>query len=283
MRSARRRCAAILLPHLVVGLLALLALAALPASAQRRVELYKAQHRAADELLPFAEAAMTGAGTATLDPATNALVLVGDPTSVAEAIRLLRSQDRAARTLVLHHGTRRLRDLAAQGFAVRWRAVAGDFRIGGVAPPGASESSTSVRADAAVEKLSQSLTAVIRMTEGAQTRIETGHAVPYTTVGPSGASTEFVDATTGFESSARILGDGRIEVDLASFARELAPGGMIAGTTGSTQVLLEPGELVVIGTTGSSDTARRVDSSGGTSTRAEADESVVLLRADVEH
>lgn len=258
-----------------------LAIAA-PASAQRRVEVYKARHRTADTLLPLAETAMARRGEVALDPGTNSLVLVGDAAAVGDALALLSAQDRRLRTVVLRHGTRRLGELAAQGFSVRFDVRAGAYRVGRIGYRPRDSAAVDLHAQAAIERLSRSLTARIRTTEGELTRIETGQSVPFTAVGPSGTNTRFVDATTGFESRTRIRGDGRVEVDLASFARRILPGGAIDTTTGTTRVALEPGVVVAVSGIESSAGERRVTTGVETTTVRASDETVVLLRVDVE-
>lgn len=252
----------------------MLSFPSLPATAQRRVEVYPARHRTAEELLPLASTAIGDEGEVALDAGTNTLVLIGSPTAVAEALALLASQDRRLRTIVLRQTTRRSRELSAQGLSIRWQAKTAAFRVGRL--------DAELRVREAMRSLEASMTAKMRLTEGSRTRIETGTTVPYTVVGRSGPSTQWVDATSGFEASARILGDGRIEVDLASFARELLPGGALGGTTGSNVVTLEPGVLVAIG---SLDSERALDrqQTGSDQVRIRSnDETILLLRADVE-
>jgi hypothetical protein len=271
-----------------------------PADAQRRVEVYKAKYRVAAELQPIAQAGMGEGGTVTLDGGTNSLVLVGEPGAVAGALALLASQDRRLRTVVLRYDTKRVRELAELGFDVRWSARSGDFRIGNVGrPPGAGGSSVSVRADDALGKLAESFSGSMRVTEGASTRIETGTTVPFstanaplgTTQNRRGPSTQFVTVGTGFEASARILGDGRVEVDLAAFSGELAGelagqlggrGGAIETLRAGTLVTVKPGETLAVGGLAQSSEAGRQAALQGARSESSRDETVLLLRADVE-
>lgn len=253
-----------------------------PAAAQRRVEVYKARHRTADELLPLAETALSGHGEVALDPGTNSLVLIGERGAVSETLRLLSAQDRRLRTVVLRHGTRRLRELSTQGFTVRFDAQAGAYRIGRLAYHPRDHAAVGLRAESALERLSQSLSARIRTTEGGRTRIETGTSVPYTTAGAFGSNTQFVDATTGFEARTRIRGDGRVEVDLASFARELLPGAAIDTRTSRTVVALEPGVVVAVAGTDSTRDEQRITTGIDAARARSNEETVVLLRVDVE-
>ena len=269
--------------RLLVSFALTLALLPAHAHAQRRVEVYTVKHRAAEEMVPIAETAIGRDGSVTVDRRTNALVLLGDAAAVADALELLAAQDRRPRTVVLRYDTRRIRELAEQGFEVHWTAKAGGFRIGNLARPRGSGSSLALSASEAIEKLTDSFTGTMRMTEGASTRIETGTNVPITTVGRSGASTEYVTAATGFESSARILGDGSVQVDLASFAGVLAgSGGAIETTSASTLVTVKPGETLAIAALARSSEAQRREAGGGARSASVRDETVLLLRAGIE-
>ena len=180
---------------------------------------------------------MSGSRTVTLDRATNSLVLVGDPGDVADALELLTLQDRRLRTVVLRFDTKRLVDLIAQGYEVPWTAEAGSLRIANVRRPPGSGSAVGVRADESVQQLVESFSGTVRVMEGSTARIESGTSIPYSTASPYGTNTEFVDAATGFEASARILADGRVQVDLASFAGRPLRDGSIESMNSSTLVL----------------------------------------------
>jgi type II secretory pathway component GspD/PulD (secretin) len=253
-----------------------------PAAAQRSVEVYKVKYRVADELLPIVQAVMAPDGSATLDRATNSLVLVGDPATVSDALALLAMQDRKLRTVVLRFDTRRVRDLEEQGFGVRWTAEAGDFRVGNVRRPPGSGSSVDVRAGASMQQLTDSFSGTLRVTEGSSARIETGTSIPYSTVGPGGTNTEFVDAATGFEASPRILADGRVQVDLASFAGRPLRGGRIESTSSSTFVIATPGETLAVGGIDRASEAQRRETLSGTRSESGRDDTVLLLSVDVE-
>lgn len=259
-----------------------LALAPAPADAQRRVEVYRMKYRTADDLLPIVQTVLAGSGSAAVDRGTNSLVLIGEPAAVGAALDLLSMQDRKLRTIVLRYDTKRVRDLEAQGFYVRWTAEAGDFRIGNVRSPAGSGSSVDVRAQDTTRRLSEGFTGTMRVTEGERTRIETGTTVPYSTGGPFGTNTEFVTAATGFDAKARILGDGRVEVDLTPFAGRLGRGGTIETMNAATLVTVEPGETVAVGGISRSSERSRSDLLRGAGEESVRDDTVLLLRADVE-
>jgi type II secretory pathway component HofQ len=124
----------------------------------------------------------------------------------------------------------------------------------------------------------------MRVTEGARTRIETGTTVPYATTSTPGRrpGTELVTAATGFEASARILDDGRVQVDLAAFAGRLRRGGAIETTNAHTPVIVTPGETVAVAGLDRSGQASHESTLQGARSAARRDDTVLLLRADLE-
>jgi hypothetical protein len=268
---------------LAVAVALLVALVAAPADAQRRVEIYKVQHRIAEEMRPLAETAMGSAAGVTLDRGTNSLVLIGDPEAVAGTLALLAHMDRAPRTVVIRYESMHASELDARGYEIHWRESSGDFRIGNVRERSLADSSVDLRADDAMRRLTDSFTSTMRVTEGGRTRIETGSIVPFGVAGPSGASIEFVDASTGFEAGARILGDGRVEIDLASFAAE-PPGadGSIASTLGSTQLVLKPGDTTAVAGLDRGRDGERTKRFGSARSGTRREGALWLLRVEVE-
>jgi hypothetical protein len=281
-KSSTHRSGAAVLTGLV--LVVWLAFSLLPAAAvaQRRVEIYQARNRTAEELVSIAQAVMAESGGVEVDARTNSLVLIGDAGAVSEALTVLSSQDRALRTVLLRYDTRRIRELAAQGFQLRWTASTGELRLGDVRL--ASESGSEIRAKAtgSMQRLVETFSGVLRVEEGAATRIETGTIVPYPTRGPAGTSTEFVNATTGFDAKPRILADGRVQVDLATFARELRPDLSIDSMGASTLVTLKPGALVAVGSTSRAGIESHAKTFEGERSERRGDETVLLLRVDLE-
>lgn len=257
-------------------------LAPLPALAQRRVEVYKMRYRAAEDLLPVIETLLSGSGSVALDRGTNSLVLIGDPAAVADALALLGAQDRRLRTVVLRYDTRRMSELEAQGVDVRWTVEAGDFRIGNARRSPGSGSSVSIRAGADERRAEEGFSGLVRVTEGESGRIETGTTVPYTTGGRWGSTTQLVTAQTGFEARPRILGDGRVEVDLAPFAGRIGRDGRIESAGASTVVTIAPGETVVVGGLARAEQGSSVRMPSGAERSRSQDDTVLLLRADVE-
>src|SRR5262245_12802421 len=107
-----------------------LAVAAFAAhAAERKVHVYRPLSRSAAELLAPAEAALGERGSAAIDAGTNALVLIGDPSAVDDALAVLAQLDRPLATVILHYESQRLEDLAARGVRVAWNVGSGSFRV----------------------------------------------------------------------------------------------------------------------------------------------------------
>lgn len=292
-RNPRARRVEPVLVGIAVALLALLSSPG-PAQAQRRVEVYAPKHRLASELEPLAQVALEGSGSVAVDRGTNRLVLIGDREAIGKALALLAEQDRALRSIVLRYDTRRRSALEAKGFVVEWSATAGAYRLGRLrASAGASAGGRAgagdamrVRSSALEDRLVATLSGQLRVVEGGTTRIETGHAVPFTSSGSYGTSTQIVDATTGFEAKPRILGDGRVRVDLAGFADRFVSGGAAGGAIetmrSTTLVDLEPGAAVVVGAIDRIGSRARADLASGAASERHEDELLLVLRADIE-
>lgn len=252
------------------------------AVAQRRVEVYRLKHRTAEELLPVMQTVLSGSGSVAVDRGTNSLVLIGEPDAVGDALALLETQDRRLRTVVLQYDTKRLRDLEAQGFDVRWSIQAGDLRIGNVRRPGGSGSSVTLRAGGVEGHADEKFSGVVRVIEGETGRIETGQSVPFRTWSYDGPNTQFVTALTGFEARPRILGDGSVQVDLEPFASRFGRGGRIERSGASTVVNLRPGETVAVGGLDQSRDESDTRLPSGAQRIRSQDDNVLLLRVDVE-
>jgi type II secretory pathway component HofQ len=256
--------------------------------AERSVRLYRPQSRDAAELVGPAQAALGDEGSATLDPGTNAVVLVGEPRVVEAALRLLAELDRPARTVVLHYESQRLEDLEARGVRVAWSIDAGSVRIGNVvAPPGVDL--VAIRPFAGSGERSSRLAGVLRVQDGQSGRIETGTSVPYLQhVSPWESQVGYASAASGFEATPRVQGDGRVRVGLLPFEGELgrgggghAPGAAIHSRGAATDVTVKPGEVVAVGSLERSheQSARGL---GGVAAERRYEEWVLLLRVEAE-
>ncbi len=245
------------------------------------VQVYKARHRVADELLPLAETALAGAGSAVVDHGTNSLVLMGPPGAIADALAVLEAQDRALRTVVLHYASRGRRELEREGVRVEWQAGGGSLRIGNVVDPAAG-SHVTAEAEGTAERRELALDGVVRILEGESGRIVTGTARPFVVHDASGTSTQWVSADSGFEARARILGDGRVRVELDPVQAHFEPNGDVARSGGRLAVELAPGRTLAVGGLSTSSRQERSDLLSGAERRQEDDDLLLLLRAEIE-
>lgn len=261
------------------ALLALCFLLAAPAAAEVRV--YKVQHRSAEELLPLAQTALAGEGSATLDHGTNSLVLVGTGPALDTALELLAAQDRRLRSVVLHYDSQRRRDLDASGVHVDWSAGSGALRVGNVRFPDGGN-----RADVVLEARTRrgdsDLAGSVRILEGQSGRVVTGTTVPVVTRDLYGESTHFVNAESGFEVRPRILGDGRVQLAIEPFDAQLGRGGSVEFLEAASTLVLEPGRTVALGGTRREATERDTDVFSGAEASRRSDDRVLLLRVEVE-
>jgi type II secretory pathway component GspD/PulD (secretin) len=254
---------------------------ALAAAAERSFHVYRPLSRTAAELEAPAQAALGSEGSASVDPGSNALVLIGEPRAIEATLALLAELDRARPTVVLHYESRRLADLEASGVRIAWRIHGGDVRIGNVhAPPGVDL--LAIRPFALRRKRSASLAGILRIQDGQSGRIETGSVVPVVeSRSPWESRVTTLNATSGFEAHPRVMADGRVRVALQPFDGRLARDGTMHVSGASTEVVLEPGETVAIGGL----TQPRVEHRAGTSGAAKArryDDWLLLLRTELE-
>ena len=95
-------------------------------------------------------------------------------------------------------------------------------------------------------------------------------------------STTWVDASSGFRVTPRILGDGRVRLAFEPFGGRLRPDGTIETMGASTVVDVAPGETVVVGGLARQGDEVRSDLAGGTVRSRGSDERVLLVRIEVD-
>lgn len=229
--------------RLILRLLLVLTLL-LASMASADVEVYRAQYRTADELLPLVEAALSEGGSVALDARTNSLVLVGTSTEISQALALLAVQDKRLRTVLIEHETQSATDLAAAGVSIAWSTSSGAVRVGNVPR---RTSGVSVRLGEGARRESGSQTATVRVLEGSWARIASGTEalVPIGTRRRPGAV--LVGAESGLEVRPRILGDGRVRLDLRPFQGSLGRGGVVSRSGADTTLVVTPGDTTVVG------------------------------------
>jgi type II secretory pathway component HofQ len=231
-------------------LLALTWIAAAESRAQSQAEVYRPQHRLASELLPLAETALGGEGSAVLDPGSNALVIVGPPAAVGRALALVQEMDRRLRSVVIRYEERSTQELDAVGAEVRWSLAEGPLRIGNTRLPdgaGSAESGIEVRAQGTASDRTDTLIGTLTVLEGQTGRIDVGTKVPYETGTLRHRRVEFVDASSGFEVTPRVMGDGRVRLELRPYGARVQADGTIATSGATTVLVLAPRETAVLG------------------------------------
>ncbi|HEY8156987.1 MAG TPA: secretin N-terminal domain-containing protein [Myxococcota bacterium] len=265
--------------------LALLTLAlavALPASGAPQAEVYRVQHRSAEELLPYAEAALGNEGRVVVDPGSNSLVLICErPALLRSALALLAAQDRALRTVVLEYQSQRESELETEGVRVAWGVATGAVRIGNLMVP-AGASRLRVTAQAERGRSSSNRGGTVRILEGHSARIATGETRPLTTRRGWQENTTLVAADSGLEAHARVLGDGRVLLELRPFQASFQQDGRIETSEASTTLTLEPGQTVVIAGLSGEQGAASLDAFAGAGKQRTRDEQVLTITARIE-
>jgi len=271
-----------------IGIVVLLCFLVLPAEAAEVVRIYRVQHRTAAELLPLVQSAMAQEGSAEADGASNTLVLAGSSEAVAAALLVLSKVDRPLRAVVVRYESRRLRELDAQGVRVDWSAPLGPVRLGNVGFP-AGAGGAGIQGAENADTRQNTLGGEVRIAEGQSARIVTGESVPLTTRVPGGGSgqrstrsTTFFAAESGFEARARILGDGRIQLELQPIDSQLRAGNRLETSASSTTLVLEPGKTVAVGGLFQNADQRSATFASSAGSGQRGDERILLLTARVE-
>jgi type II secretory pathway component GspD/PulD (secretin) len=260
--------------HTALALLALTGLLA-PVAARAEMEVYHPRHRTAEDLLPLAETALGAEGRVAVDPHTNALVLIGSDEAVAQALELLALQDRRLRSMLVEHETRSASELEAAGFRIVWSAGGGSVRVGNVVRPEASGGAL-VLHDRRASTTSSSVGA-LRVLEGEWGRIAQGSEILLPVGSHLHPDAVRVAAESGIEVRPRVLGDGRVRLDLRPFQGQLRDDGSIAYTGAETTLVVAPGETAVVGGIASQDAGRSRSLAGGTSQGSGRREELLLV------
>lgn len=263
-----------------------------PAAAEPTTHVYRAQHRTAAELLPLVETALAGEGSATIDPATDSLVLAGEPRAIAVALQLLALQDRASRRVVLRAWSQRRSDLVAAGYGFDWSAGEGALRLGRLRS-GSAPADTGTDTEAGVLGLADrraqavpapehsEFAATLRLLEGEVGEIASGRVVPFATRGEGGATTAAIEAHSGLLARARVLGDGFVQLDLTPFDGSMEDRGTTRLASASTRAVLAVGEALVVAGV-ERQTPSTASGQGAGSGRSRRDPALLLLRVEIE-
>jgi len=246
--------------------------------ARAEMEVYQPRHRAGEDLRPLAETALGPEGSVAVDPHTGALVLVGETAAVQQALELLALQDRRLRTVWVEHEMRSLAELEAAGHRIEWSVGGDDLRVGNVTGdrPGARITVGSERRSGEGRDASG-----VRVLEGEWARIAQGSEVLLPIGSHRYPDAVRVAADSGLEVRPRILGDGRVRLDLRPFRARLGPGGVVAREGAETTMVVTPGRPAVVGGIGRAGST----SAGGAGGRASASgqrDSVLVVTVTVD-
>jgi len=255
----------------------LLLCAGISSASNQAMEVYRAQHRLAQELVPIAETALGSEGEVTLDARTATLVLSGRPAAVRRALALLAQMDRPLSQLVLTQEIRELQELDAFSAQVAWKVSYGSFRIGTL-----PMSANGLHVALGARRESQQMTSrnVLRLLEGGTGRILTGKAVPFVYELYWGNVT-LVPAETGFEVTATMLGDGRVHLELRPFSGHIEGGNALRYVEAATSIDVTPGETIVFAETSRETDETTAGLQGGGKSRA-SEQQVLLISVEVE-
>ncbi|MDJ0847905.1 MAG: hypothetical protein QNK04_05890 [Myxococcota bacterium] len=247
--------------------------------ADRAMKVYRAEHRAAAELMDGVEVALGEGGSAALDGGTNSIVLSGSSEALKRALAFLEQQDRARRGVMVEAELTTLSGLDAAGYRIEWEAGTARLKIGSRRlddPRREVNAGRRLRSRRDNEQRS-----ALRILEGDVGRIQFSLSVPVRSRGLVG-TTVFIGADAGLLARPVLLGDGRVQLGLEVFDGRVDLGGRREGFEADTTVVLEPGETVVVGALDRRGASRRSRVFATTKGRTARDEAVVLLRAEVE-
>jgi len=257
---------------------------ALPALAD--MEVYHPRHRTGEDLRPLVEAALGPEGSVAVDGNTGALVLIGSTPAVAQALELLALQDRRLRTVFIRHETRTIRGLEAAGYRIAWSAGGDSLRIGNVE---STRSGAAVVLDAHRGSGSGAQGSSVRVLEGEWARISQGNELLLPTGSYRYPDAVSVAADSGLEVRPRILGDGRVRLDLRPFQSRLRkdssglrPGAVVARQGADTTLVVEPGQPTVVGGIGQTGASTSRSIGGGMASGSGQRDSVLVVTVTVE-
>ncbi len=251
--------------------------ASLASAETGEVRVYRANHRVAEELVPIAEIVLGEEGRVSVDPARNALVLMGPGPLLDQTFALLREQDRAPVIVEIHYRAFDFAQWSKAGFSVV-EEDAGN--TSGGATGGFSVlrvRKTTVRGERHGSRRFDDFTSRVRVASGGEVEIARGASQPLISRDAFGAHVAGVaEGTRGIRARPRVLQDGRVHLELEYDDQVVQSDGRVEGTRGHTRVTLRPGELVAIGDLTTS--GRTADRDGRVwSTRSDRDERIHLI------
>ena len=126
------------------------------------------------------------------------------------------------------------------------------------------------------------MTGSVRVLEGEWGRIATGNEILLPIGSRRYPDAVRVAAESGLEVRPRILGDGRVRLDLRPFQGSLGRGGVVTRSGADTTLIVTPGETAVVGGLGGSRSSqsRSLLSGGGQSQSARQQVLLVTVQVD---
>jgi len=281
MRLARRARLAGLV------LLWLLAIVATAGPASSEAEVYNVENRPAAELLPVVTSALGEGASATVDAATNSIVMVGPESSLASARTLLEQLDVARASVLVRVESRSSRALRGAGYHVEWAGSPESIAVGrligaesgaAVPPPANTAARGRTLSTARDDRVSTSL----RILDGEVGQIETGRSVPIVDRRLFGSTTSIVEVSTGLLATPRVLGGDRVQLELAPYEGDVSPAARTRFMRAATTVTLRAGEVVVVGTLERSGSASGQDAFARRSQKETVEDTVLLVSVEIE-
>jgi hypothetical protein len=257
--------------------LVLALLVAVPAAAD--MEVYRPRHRTGEDLRPLVEAVLGPEGSVAVDGHTGALVVIGSAQAIAQAMQLLALQDRPLRTVLIQHETRTAAELESAGYRIAWSAGGDDLRVGNVE---SRESGAAVVIGEGSRRGEGRHASTLRVLEGEWGRIARGSEVLVPIGSHRYPDAVRVTADSGLEVRPRILGDGRVRLDLRPFRSRLRAGGAVEREGAATTLVVTPGRPAVVGGIGQAGHTTSGSVAGGASRSRGGHDSLLVVTVTVE-
>lgn len=247
-------------------------------------EVYTVRHRVATELLPIVELSLGEGASATVDTATNSIVLLGPDASRRDARSLLERLDVARRSVMLRVVSRSSRGLRGAGYRVEWSNHGAAITVGrlidakGAAPAPGFTAKGRALSTARDDTFRTSL----RVLDGETGRIEMGRSVPVTDRRLFGSTTTFAEASSGLLASPHVLGEDRVQLELAHYEGDVSAEARTQIMQSATTVVIQQGEVVVLGTLMQRGSAAGQDIFERQTRSESLDDRVLLLSVEIE-
>ncbi len=221
------------------------------ASAADELEIYRPRHRLASELAPLVSGVLAPSGLAMADPGSGRLIIRGDRASIKTALELLRELDAPLSAYQVRSTITTLRELRRTGFEIAGWIEAGPVRIGrGTAP----DRNARLRVRSILAVGDTRFQGLVTTLDGHAAEIWTGTTHPErvrTRKAGTGSlevleTTTLVPIQTGFRFLPRGLPDGRVRLHIAPVTAEEEPQGRVVRASATPEIIVTPGEVVVI-------------------------------------